>query len=349
MKVLSDKIVYEDGRHNAFTSHVKWKGKYWLTFRNGTHHKSDDGRIFLIYSIDWENWSEPQLLIDTDIDDRDPTLYADDDQLFLLSMSYDRRLHAGEKEPRLTNKMSYLVHSSDGENWCDPQLALPEHRVIWWVSTGPDAHYASVYHVDTAFDGPARSSCSELWRSVDGLKWEKVSVISDEHRATEVALAFLPDDRLFAFVRHDAHDRPEIKFSTPPYTDWKSAYQFNFRHNGPCIGLVGDKLVTSSRAFFFEDEKTPLADALCRERKRGLIMGVFDPNTLKWEPKMAIPHSIGVRGPDDPDCHEVPDINWPDVSYASIFALDDTHFKMFYYEGFKGWPSAIRLATLRLQ
>ncbi len=348
MKILSDKVIYHDGQHNAFTSLVPWKGKYWLTFRNGTHHKSDDGRIYVINSDDLENWSEPQSLIDTDIDDRDPTLYVHDDQLFLISMSYDRRLHPGEKERRLASKKSYLVHSKDGVTWTDPQLALPENRVIWWVAKGPDANYASVYHVDTAFDGPARSSLSELWRSVDGLQWVKVSVISDEDRATEVALAFLPDHRLFAFIRHDAHDRPVIKYSSPPYTDWTTAYQFDFRHNGPCIGLVGDKLVTSSRAFFVEDEKTPLADERCRERKRGLIMGVFDPSTLQWEPEMAIPHSRGVRGPDDPDCHEVPDMNWPDVSYASIFALNNTQFKMAYYEGFKGWPSDIRLATFSL-
>ena len=348
MEILSDKIIYHDGRHNAFTSLVPWKGKYWLSFRNGTHHKSDDGRIFVISSDDLENWSEPQMLIDTDIDDRDPTLYVVNDQLFLISMSYERRLHAGEKERRLTSKKSYLVHSRDGKTWTDPQLALPEHRVIWWVSAGPDAHYASVYQVDTAFDSSSRSSFSELWRSADGLQWGKVSVISDEHRATEVALAFLPDKRLFAFIRHDAHDKPEIKLSSPPYKDWKTAYQFDFRHNGPCIGLVGDKLVTASRAFF-EDEKTPLIDDLCRERKRGMILGVFDPSTLQWEPKLAMPHSRGVASPSDPDGHDDADMNWPDVSYASILALDDTLFKMAYYEGFKGWPSDIRLATLRLQ
>ena len=100
--------------------------------------------------------------------------------------------------------------------------------------------------------------------------------------------------------------------------------------------------------FFFEDEKTPLADERRRERKRGLLMCVFESSTLQWEPKIAIPHSIGVRSPGDPDYQDDSDMNWPDVSYASIFALNDTQFKMAYYEGFKGWPSDIRLATFSL-
>ena len=77
-------------------------------------------------------------------------------------------------------------------------------------------------------------------------------------------------------------------------------------------------------------------------------MGVFDSNTLQWEPKIAIPHSIGVRSPGDPEYQDDSDMNWPDVSYASILALNDTQFKMAYYEGFKGWPSDFRLATFSL-
>ena len=349
MEILSNKTLFHDGRHNAFTSLVHWKGRYWLTFRNGSTHRSDDGRVFLISSADLENWSEPQVLIDTDIDDRDPTVYANEEELFLVSMSFQRHWQGMEKESGLPKHMSYLIHSRDGQAWTDPQLALPDQRVIWWVSNGPDALYASVYGMVAADDDGAPTTFTELWRSTDGLGWKKVSVISDEHNASEAALSFLPDRRLFAFVRHNAHDLPEIKRSSPPYTDWKTAYQFDFRHNGPCIGLVGDKLVTSSRAFFVEDERTPLADDLCRKRKRGMILGVFDPETHQWEPTLAMPHSRGVASPTDPDGNEDPSLNWPDVSYASIFDLQDGNFLMAYYEGLKGPPSDIRLARLKLR
>ena len=77
-------------------------------------------------------------------------------------------------------------------------------------------------------------------------------------------------------------------------------------------------------------------------------MGVFDPDSLEWEPTLAIPHARGVMSPDDPDGHADTGMNWPDVSYASIMDLGGGDFVMIYYEGFKGPPSDIRAAMLRM-
>ncbi len=347
MQLLSNNVIYRDGKHNAFTSMVRWQGKYWLALRNGASHRSDDGRLMVMNSSDLETWSEPQEVINTELDDRDPAIFVCGDRLFLVSMSYKRKLHEGETQRRLVSMISYVVSSGDGVNWTEPRQALPEHRVIWWVSSGPDALYASVYGAGTAGEGPDYCRWTELWRSENGVDWDQVGIISDENRATECALAFLPDKRLVAFVRHDENDKPEIKIASPPYREWVTAVELGFRNNGPGIGRVGDKLVTAARAMF-EDANTPLADDLCRERRRGLIMGVFDPDTLQWEPALAIPHARGIMSPTDPDAHADTGLNWPDVSYASITDLGGGNIGMIYYEGFKGPPSDIRAAMLRM-
>ena len=66
MQLLSNKVIYHDGRHNAFTSMVRWKDKYWVVFRNGTAHKPEwadhDGRIMVMSSPDLETRSEPQVI-----------------------------------------------------------------------------------------------------------------------------------------------------------------------------------------------------------------------------------------------------------------------------------------------
>ena len=131
MQLLSNKVIYHDGKHNAFTSTVRWKGKYWVAFRNGASHGSDDGRLMVMNSSDLVTWSDPQEVINTEIDDRDPAIFVCDDRLFLVSMSYKRKLHKGEKQRRLVSMSSYVVSSGDGVNWTEPQQALPEHRVIW--------------------------------------------------------------------------------------------------------------------------------------------------------------------------------------------------------------------------
>ena len=71
MQLLYKPFIYQDGKHNAFTSMVYWKGKDWVAFRNGASHKSDDGRILLINSRDFFTWSDPQEVINTEIDDRE--------------------------------------------------------------------------------------------------------------------------------------------------------------------------------------------------------------------------------------------------------------------------------------
>ena len=91
-----------------------------------------------------------------------------------------------------------------------------------------------------------------------------------------------------------------------------------------------------------------MLDDICRQRIRGMIIGIFDPSAQRWEPALTIPHSRGVRGPTDPDAHEDSNLNWPDISYASIIDLENDRFAMSYYEGFKGPPSDIHLAILEL-
>ena len=53
--------VYEDGRHNAFTDLIKWKNKYYLTFRNASSHfdpTKAEGRIFVLESEDLIKWTK---------------------------------------------------------------------------------------------------------------------------------------------------------------------------------------------------------------------------------------------------------------------------------------------------
>ncbi len=50
LNLISKKRVHSDGRHNAFTDIVFFKDKYYLVFRNGTHHVSADGKIMIMTS-----------------------------------------------------------------------------------------------------------------------------------------------------------------------------------------------------------------------------------------------------------------------------------------------------------
>ena len=47
MRLLSNSVIYHDGRHNAFTSMVRWNDKYWVAFRNWTWKKFVSKRLTL--------------------------------------------------------------------------------------------------------------------------------------------------------------------------------------------------------------------------------------------------------------------------------------------------------------
>ena len=350
MRVEGNRIIYHDGTHNAFTSMVKWRNRYWVAFRNGAHHRSTNGRLLLTSSQELQTWSHPEAVIDSSLDDRDPAVFVLDGKIFVASLSIESQVDDtdpfGEKGMRITGSRSLLTSSKDGVTWSPPVQALPDHHTIWWVSSARDGLYASVQVREPMEGGSISSKRSELWHSADGVRWTKRSVISAERLASETALALLPDRRLVAFVRHDEDHKPEIKTSIPPYTEWTSALKFGFRHNGPCLGLVNGKLVTCSRGFF-DDPATPMLDDLCKQRIRGMIVGTLDPSGRGWRPVLMMPHGRGVRGPADPVVDEDASLNWPDISYASIVDLGDDRFAMSYYEGFKGPPSDIHLAVLQ--
>jgi hypothetical protein len=345
-----------------------------MAFRSGSGHRSPDGRIVVISSPDMGKWEEPRTIIDTPLDDRDPSIFVCRDKLFVASLSVDRTF-LDDSRPFMGVRSQgscrcFVSYTEDGREWSSPVQVLPDNYVIWWPIVVGNTVYAGVQRrIPDSFDFEAFKSWaelsgferplefvnnidrqSELWKSDDGIDWQQVGIICDREQASETALTVLPDSSMVGFIRHDDHtsssaarNRPEIAISDPPYESWESLYRFSFSNNGPCIGSIGGRVVTCSRAFF-DDSRTPMADCLCRERIRGLILGTFDVESASWDPTLVIPHHTGPRSSDLLDSS----LNFPDVSYAWMRDEGDGEFTISYYEGFKGPPSDIRVARLKM-
>ena len=50
--------VVTDGKHNAFTAMVRWKGAYWLSFRKGPSHSYGEADLIVLRSTDGDSWSD---------------------------------------------------------------------------------------------------------------------------------------------------------------------------------------------------------------------------------------------------------------------------------------------------
>ena len=350
MRLHSVETIHHDGGHNAFTDIVRWKDRYWVCFRNATSHRSIEGRICVVSSPDLEDWSDSAVPINTPEDNRDPKLFVFNDRLYVTSMTIRRSFEKAETcEGKILTEdfFSLVSYTEDGVRWSEPYRVWDAFKGLWWA----DAHGGHVYgsgYVHKPVDDRGsplpgstliEMSSAEFVASDDGLEWRTLSVISRDRRPTECALAFLPDGRAVGFLRHEleANPFPEIVVAEPPYTEWKVAYSFPYWTNGPCLGLVGDTLVASSRAMLDWDS-TPrdvveLADP---GAIRGLQIMTVDVDKGEVKPELVI------------SCPPHPEDDWPDVAYAGILDLGEGHFVMSYYEGLKKAYSDIKLARLSL-
>lgn len=352
MKLEDNRVIYNDGRHNAFTSLVRWRDRYWLAFRNATHHRSHDGRILVISSPDLEAWSAPVVALDTEDDDRDPRLVVFRDRLYLSSLTVARRFSDEEHLAgtiHTTNLRGMMTATDDGVTWDPPWVTTEPDHCLWWIMRQGNRLYATVRKMRlSVVDGvQQRDYQTDFSVSSDGREWERIAVISTERLSSECSFAFLSDGRAVGFLRHDADQRPEIVVASPPYREWRPEIAIPFMYSGPCLGLVGDTIVLAGRAFF-EDPATPLLEPRLQSRQRGVLLATVDLARRGVTPHLMLPHATGPLGADDPRADEDARFNSPDIAYASIVDLGEDRFAMSYYEGYKGHRSEIRLARLRL-
>ena len=127
LTIESTDTIYRDGRHNAFTSMVRWRDRYYVAFRSADTHAAtwedgwDDapatyGKIMLLESADLRTWTS-SVILDSQYDDRDPKLLATDERLYVFSTTIIG-------PARLTMPQeTYLSFTEDGQTWCHPVSA----------------------------------------------------------------------------------------------------------------------------------------------------------------------------------------------------------------------------------
>lgn len=199
--------VYDDGRHNAFTALVRWKGAFWLSFRNAESHGYGEADLIVLRSSDGVDWKEVHRL-NALPDDRDPQFLATEDRLFLYDMAL--------KGPDLT---TFVAWTGDGKTWSNPQPVY-EPRFGLWKPCVHDGRFLASAHRKAEGKDAARIRESHLITSTDGLKWEKISLVSGGNYESETTIFPGPDNKITAFLRIKYSVPGFILEASPPYTEW---------------------------------------------------------------------------------------------------------------------------------
>jgi hypothetical protein len=205
--------IWDSGGHNAFTDLIRFRNRWYCTFREGDAHVGGDGRIRVLVSDDGEKWTSAALIGEAGIDLRDPKVsIMPDGRLMMVAGGsvYEGKRYLG-RQPR-------VLFSSDGSTWTNPQRILAEGDWLWRVTWHEGRAYGVTYK-----NAPGGSGewMAELVSSADGKTFEHVTTFSIPDKPNETTLRFMPDGEMIALVRREAGNRSAwLGRSRAPYRAW---------------------------------------------------------------------------------------------------------------------------------
>ncbi|MBI1903850.1 MAG: exo-alpha-sialidase [Planctomycetia bacterium] len=242
------RTVVADGKHNAFTAMVQWRGEFWLAFRKGAAHNSGDGDVIVLRSRDAETWTQA-LRLDVLPDDRDPEFLATEKRLFLYTPSM-----------RGAELTSYATYTDDGRAWSTAQQVYEPQYIFWKPIAHQDAagriQFFATAHKKAEGNEGGKGRDVHLISSDDGLSWTKVSTIRSGNWESETTIHFSADDHIVAFLR-EKYSLPGafILEAKAPFADWKQR-EAGVHLSGHSVYTFGGVTYLFSRTIEGPDKKT---------------------------------------------------------------------------------------------
>jgi hypothetical protein len=230
-KLLSVEKIWDRGKHNAFTDLIRWRDKWYCTFREADGHVGGDGRLRVLESADGRTWEPVALIAEEGIDLRDPKLsITPDDRLMIVAGGsvYGGTTTLKARQPRVT-------FSKDGREWTPPRRVLSEGEWLWRVTWHDGRAYGVSYNASARSTAEAKEAAAtgkveagaadwklKLFASDDGMNYTLVTHLDVPGDPNETTVRFLPDGTMIALVRREGGDRfGWIGSSKPPYTVWQ--------------------------------------------------------------------------------------------------------------------------------
>lgn len=257
-KLVAVKKIWDVGRHNAFTDLIRWRDRWYCSFREADAHVGGDGKIRILESLDCEKWESAALITEVGIDLRDPKLSITPDQQLMVTAGgsvYEGKTLLGRR-PR-------VMFSADGRDWTKPQKVLEEGEWLWRTTWQAGRAYGVSYNAAARTTAAAKDAAEtgkvepgpadwklKLVSSADGVKWDLIKHLDVPGHPNETTLRFLPDGELVALVRREAGNTfGWIGRSKAPFTEW-SWKETNYRFGGPnFIPLPDGSLWAGSRVY----------------------------------------------------------------------------------------------------
>jgi hypothetical protein len=251
VEVQNVRRVFHNGEHNAFTDLVRFRDRYYLTFRScpDGHMVHPTASIIIMVSDDLNSWQQVHRFRVEKRDTRDPHFLVFKDRLFVYTGTW----YSGETTlPRsdydLNKHLGYAAWSDDGAKWHSPiMLEGTLGHYIWRATTyGGKAYLCGrrKHQFDVRPRGEGPEVESAMLESEDGLVW-RTRTLFQEVRGDETAFRFDSKGDILAIGRRGG-DKAQILRSRPPYTQWDRR-DLDRYIGGPLLTRWGDRWVVGGR------------------------------------------------------------------------------------------------------
>lgn len=251
VRVVSMRRIFHNGEHNAFTDLVRFKGKFYLTFRScpDGHMVHPTASVIVLASDDAREWRQVHRFHVKDRDTRDPHFLVFRDKLFVYTGTwYSGPTTLPIKEYDLNKHLGYAAWSEDGVKWHSPiMLEGTFGHYVWRAAAyGDKAYLCGRRNIGFAIGqrGEGRQVESLMLESDDGLIWRKRAVFQ-EIAGDETAFLFEPGGKVLAIGRRGGAPAQLLR-STPPYTKWDRK-DLDRYIGGPLLTRWGDRYLVGGR------------------------------------------------------------------------------------------------------
>jgi hypothetical protein len=259
-RLLSVTKIWDAGKHNAFTDLIRWRDKWYCTFREADGHVGGDGKLRVLESGDGKTWQSVALVAEEGIDLRDPHLsITPDDRLMIVAGG---SVYKGTKT--IMGRQPRVAFSKDGRAWTAPARVLTEGEWLWRVTWHDKKAYGVSYNAAARQSKDAKDAAKsdkplgtepaewklKLVTSADGVKWNLITHLGVPGHPNETTLRFLPNGEMFAMVRREGGNTMGwIGAAKAPYKEW-TWHETKHRFGGPnFIPLPDGNLWASSRIY----------------------------------------------------------------------------------------------------
>ncbi len=230
--LLEVKRIWDKAPHNGFTDLIRFKDRWYCTFREGQGHVSHDGVLKVIASDDGNKW-EPVATFKSPRgwDMREAKFSVmPDGRLMLMGCEANRKVKPARHQ-------SLVWFTSDGSKWSE-QIAVADSD--YWLWRG-NWHQGKAYFF--GYGCRTDNRALRLYTSTDGKQFDSLidKIKVEGTYPNETSLLFLPDDTCYCLLRQDGKPNSGyIGKSRPPYTAW-TWKQLGVRIGGPNMIRLPDR------------------------------------------------------------------------------------------------------------